>query len=57
VVENSLFLGNCYHVQARLSTGEPAVAEVEPVDRMFETGERVHVWWHASDELNFPEAR
>ncbi len=53
-VENCVFLGNCFHVQARLDSGELAVAEVQRSDNSYLAGEPVHVWWNAADELAFP---
>ena len=50
-VEQSTFLGNCFHVRARLPWGETATAEVSRLNRPFETGEPVHVWWHPQDEM------
>ncbi len=52
-VESSVFLGNCFHVEARLATGIPVIAEVPRHDNAYESGESVHVWWRTSDELTF----
>jgi ABC-type Fe3+/spermidine/putrescine transport system ATPase subunit len=53
-VRNTIFLGNCLHVEAELSTGEPVTAEVSRLERGFEVGQQVHLWWHPADELRFP---
>lgn len=50
-VENAIFLGNCIHVEARLTTGEHVVAEVSRFNGTFQRGEQVHVWWREGDEL------
>ncbi|MDX2153137.1 MAG: ABC transporter ATP-binding protein [Bryobacteraceae bacterium] len=55
VVENSVFLGNCLHVRARLETGERAVAEVSRFNGAYHHGEAVHLWWHPQDELQLPQ--
>ena len=52
-VVRSWFLGNCIHVQARLSTGEEAVAEIPRENGAFTPGEPVHVHWLRCDELSF----
>jgi spermidine/putrescine transport system ATP-binding protein len=51
VVQNLVFLGNCFHVETRLHTGEHVIAEVPRVDNGFLAGEPVHAWWEAADEL------
>ena len=53
-VVNSVFLGNCLHVESKLGTGESVVAEVDRSEGTFQPGEQVHLWWHGSDELSFP---
>jgi len=53
-VEGSLFLGNCLHVETKLSSGEAVVAEVSRLNGVFERGQDVHVWWHDHDELALP---
>jgi ABC-type sugar transport system ATPase subunit len=54
VVASNLFLGNCRHVEAILPGGERFVAEVPCSGGDFAQGSRVHVWWHAEDELRLP---
>ncbi len=56
VVEGSTFLGNCVHVQTRLSDGARCTAELSLHDCFFHPGDAVHVWWHASDELHFSKS-
>jgi ABC-type Fe3+/spermidine/putrescine transport system ATPase subunit len=53
-VRETLFLGNCVHVEAELAGGDVVVAEL-PRDDGFRRGERVQVWWRRADELRFPE--
>ncbi|MCX6624696.1 MAG: TOBE domain-containing protein [Acidobacteria bacterium] len=53
-IAGTVFLGNRLQVEARLGTGESIVAEVDRSEGVFEPGERVHLWWHDSDELRFP---
>src|SRR4051812_21110633 len=43
-VSNSMFLGNCFHVETTLPNGERAIAEVSRMDGSFESGEAVHMW-------------
>lgn len=51
-VENAIFLGNCFHVEARLPSGEQVVAEVSRFNGAFQRGDHVHVWWRPADELS-----
>ncbi len=53
VVESSLFLGNCVHVNTILESGERATAEVPRAQNHFEEGETVWVSWQPADELRF----
>jgi ABC-type Fe3+/spermidine/putrescine transport system ATPase subunit len=53
-VTGSVFLGNCVHVLARLSSGEDAVAEVPRNNGTFQEGDAVHVCWSPADEMIFP---
>jgi spermidine/putrescine transport system ATP-binding protein len=53
IVESSLFLGNCVHVNAILENGERAVAEVPRVQNHFQEGEAVWISWQPCDELRF----
>lgn len=48
------FLGNCFHVRARLDSGEFAIAEIPCHQAGFQAGDAVHVWWRESDEMNLP---
>jgi ABC-type Fe3+/spermidine/putrescine transport system ATPase subunit len=50
-VETSVFLGDCFHVHARTNDGVVVMAQVEHDEEQFADGDRVHVWWNASDEL------
>lgn len=52
-VIESVFLGNCLHVRARLATGEVLTAEVPRENGAFQPGEVVHLWWRPEDELRF----
>jgi len=53
-VMRSTFLGNCFHVEARLESGEQVVAEVSRMADQFFAGDTVFVWWRLEDELRFP---
>ena len=50
-VRNTVFLGNCIHVEAELSGGEAVTAEISRLEGSFERGQAVHIWWNSSDEL------
>jgi spermidine/putrescine transport system ATP-binding protein len=52
-IVHSTFLGNCVHVDTRLSDGEPAVVEISRLGETFAPGEAVHLWWEPADELHF----
>jgi ABC-type Fe3+/spermidine/putrescine transport system ATPase subunit len=52
-IVQSMFLGNCVHVEARLSDGEPAVIEISRLGESFAPGEAVYLWWEPADELRF----
>ena len=52
-IVHSTFLGNCVHVDTRLSDGEPAMVEVSRLGEAFAPGENVHLWWEPADELRF----
>jgi ABC-type Fe3+/spermidine/putrescine transport system ATPase subunit len=53
-IENAVFLGNCFHIEARLATGELATAEIRGSEYAFTAGDPVHVWWQPTDELILP---
>jgi ABC-type Fe3+/spermidine/putrescine transport system ATPase subunit len=55
-VLNSVFLGNCLHVEARLESGEQVTAEVSRFNGAYRPGEHVRVWWEKRDELALPPA-
>ena len=52
-VVQSTFLGNCFHVEARVDEQQTVVAEVSRLGESFSAGESVDVWWHPADELTF----
>jgi spermidine/putrescine transport system ATP-binding protein len=52
-IVHSTFLGNCVHVDTRLSDGAPAVVEISRLGEAFTPGESVHLWWEPADELRF----
>jgi ABC-type Fe3+/spermidine/putrescine transport system ATPase subunit len=54
VVSNTLFLGNCVHVVARLANGDSAIAEVPCIDGEYHPGQSVYLWWQTADELRLP---
>ncbi|MFN0102650.1 MAG: ABC transporter ATP-binding protein [Bryobacteraceae bacterium] len=51
LVETSIFLGDCFHVQTRTGAGVAITAQVPHNEEPFANGDRVHVWWHSADEL------
>jgi len=53
-VTNSVFLGNCLHVETQLASGERVVAEVSRFEGGYSTGEDVYVCWNERDELALP---
>jgi ABC-type Fe3+/spermidine/putrescine transport system ATPase subunit len=53
VVESTLFLGNCVHVNTRLEEGGRAIAEVPREQNRFTEGEEVWIYWQAADEMTF----
>jgi ABC-type Fe3+/spermidine/putrescine transport system ATPase subunit len=53
-VQVATFLGNCVHVQTRLSDGAPCTVEIAQNDSQFQPGDAVHMWWNPSDELPTP---
>ena len=55
-VVNTVFLGNCIHVEALLNSGETVVAEVNRLEAAFGAGDRIHAAWRPCDELHFPAA-
>jgi ABC-type Fe3+/spermidine/putrescine transport system ATPase subunit len=54
-IVHSTFLGNCVHVDTRLSDGEAAVVEISRLGETFNPGEAVHLLWEPADELRFAE--
>jgi len=53
-IAHSTFLGNCFHVHARLAGGETVIAEVSRLLDPFREGEAVFVSWRPEDELRLP---
>ena len=51
VVSSTMFLGSSVHVEAKLESGETVVSEMSRLEQPFQSGDRVHVWWHPADEL------
>lgn len=51
VVMNATFLGNCFHIQARLPDGASVTAEIARSDHHFHPGAEVYVWWQPQDEI------
>jgi ABC-type Fe3+/spermidine/putrescine transport system ATPase subunit len=52
-VVESVFLGNCVHLRARLTTGEEAQSHLPRDCASFQPGDLVHVCWDSRDELKF----
>jgi spermidine/putrescine transport system ATP-binding protein len=55
IVQNSTFLGNCMHVEARTEKGDRIIAEVSRLDESYMPGENVHMWLNPTDELLLPD--
>ena len=51
LVETSIFLGDCFHVQTRTNAGVAITAQVDHDEEQYANGDRVHIWWHPRDEL------
>ncbi|WP_321477135.1 ABC transporter ATP-binding protein [uncultured Paludibaculum sp.] len=51
-VADSMFLGNCLHIEMCSADGQRIVAEVSREDGLFQRGQAVHAWWNASDEIH-----
>ncbi len=56
IVNGATFLGNCVHLQTRLSDGADCTAELAQDECAFQPGDAVHVWWRGSDELRISSA-
>jgi spermidine/putrescine transport system ATP-binding protein len=54
-VRNTVFLGNCFHIEAQLDNGHEVTVQIPHDAERFVAGEHVHVWWHPRDELSFAE--
>ncbi len=52
-VTRTVFLGHSMRVETRLEGGATAVVEVSRLDGGFAAGQRVHLWWEPSDEMEF----
>lgn len=50
-ITESMFLGNCLHVEVRGAEGERIVAEVPCGEGAFERGQPIHAWWRRADEI------
>lgn len=50
-VSGMRFLGNCVHIESRLSSGESVVSEASRSDDAFQPGDSVHIWWRPCDEV------
>jgi ABC-type Fe3+/spermidine/putrescine transport system ATPase subunit len=53
LVESTIFLGNCTHLNARLDSGERVVSRVTRGACRFEPGESVWIYWDEADEIHF----
>jgi ABC-type Fe3+/spermidine/putrescine transport system ATPase subunit len=49
-VVNTVFLGNCLHVETELGGGARVVAEVSRLNASFNPGDAVTLWWLPPDE-------
>lgn len=50
-ISASTFLGDCIQLETLLDSGERLTAQVSRMQRTFECGDHVHVWWHPGDEI------
>jgi len=55
VVQRVTFLGNCVHLEAKSADGADCIVELPQRHCDFQSGETVHMWWHAADEFRVPE--
>lgn len=55
-VEESMFLGNCLHVEARTAAGHSIVAEVSLGNGCYQRGQTIHVCWDPRDEMHCEQA-
>lgn len=51
LVTNSVFLGDCFQVMVRLTSGEEAIVQVDRSEATFQPGESVHICWNPADEI------
>lgn len=56
-VQSTSYLGNCVRVHAQLADGAHCMAELPEEQARFESGDAVHLWWHADDELRIGHPR
>ena len=54
-VSSAMFLGDCFQVETKTPDGDSIVAQIAHGLGEFQRGERVHVWWHPSDEMALPQ--
>jgi spermidine/putrescine transport system ATP-binding protein len=52
-IVRSTFLGNCIHVETRLSDGDSAVVEISRLGETFAPGEAIYLSWDPANELRF----
>jgi spermidine/putrescine transport system ATP-binding protein len=50
-VQNLMFLGNRFLLQAQTENGQTCTAELTHGDGCFHPGQQVYLWWQPSDEL------
>jgi ABC-type Fe3+/spermidine/putrescine transport system ATPase subunit len=55
VVEQCTFLGQSFHIEARLEDGTRIIAERPRRDGNVAAGQPVQLWWPAGDELRLPQ--
>ena len=51
-VTNTVFLGNCVHIETATAAGGRIVAEAPSLDG-YREGDQAFVWWNPADELRF----
>ncbi len=53
LVEQTVFMGNCVHLNARMEDGSKVVSELAREGPRFSEGESVWIHWNVADEIRF----
>ncbi|HUQ94468.1 MAG TPA: ABC transporter ATP-binding protein, partial [Bryobacteraceae bacterium] len=54
-IRSATFLGNCFHVEARLEDGTAVTCEVPRNGHHYAPGQAVHLCWRPQDEVRIPQ--